>query len=205
MLILYGNRMSAPCNKVRYVCELLELPYEWHEMGFESGGLQTAEYLELHPAGKVPAMQDEDFCLFESEAICKYLCEKEESPLFPRELHSRAKIEQWINFANLHVGYAMNKVAFNRVIAPKLGMKVDESSLKQGLQWLNRYLPIVDAQISTYGYLGGPSLSLADITLLSIVGLAAPAKVSLSSYVGLEPWLKKLQDQPFYLQSHQHE
>ena len=73
MLRIHGNTLSAPCNKVRYTCNLLEVAYEWIERDFRTGELRSPAYLALHPAGKVPVIEDDGFILFESEAICRYL------------------------------------------------------------------------------------------------------------------------------------
>jgi glutathione S-transferase len=192
---IYGNSQSGPCLKIKYVLELLGCEYEWVETEFDK--LKTPEHLKLHPAGKVPAMDDDGFVLFESNAICKYLCRKLDHGLYPKELKKLALVDQWIDFSMLHVGNAMSKVAFNRVFAPKMDVPVDEQSLKDGLAWLDRYLPIVNNQLSKTQYLAN-DFSLADITLLATLSYAEVAQIDLTKYEHLSKWLGNVKGMEFY-------
>jgi len=196
MLKLYGNMKSGPCKKVRYAAEAVGIPYEWVELDF-AADTKTDEHLARHPAGKLPAMDDDGFVLFESDAICKYLARSRESALYPRDLKSFAVVEQWLLFVSNHVGAAMNKVAYNRVLAPLMGREVDSNSLKEGLSFLDRFLPVVDARLGAVSYLAG-ELSLADISLLSVFDYADAASVDLSGYEHLSRWLNEMRSQAFW-------
>lgn len=198
MLTIYANSLSAPCNKVRYTCNLLRIAYAWIEKPFARDELKNPHYLSLHPAGKVPAIDDDGFALFESDAICRYLCAKHGSALVPADLRERAIMDQWLSFSDHHVGLAMNKVLFNRVVAPKRGWPIDETALREGRQWLARYLPIVDHRLAAATYLAGDVLTLADVTLLSIVERAPLGQIRLAPYAALSAWLEGLQAQSFW-------
>ncbi len=199
MLKIYSNILSGPCRRVLYTAEALGLDYEVQEMDFRTGEMKAEDYLQKHPAGKVPAIEDEDVTLFESGAICKYLCDKQVSDLYPRDLASRALVTQWDDFCVLHVGQAMNKVGFNVLIAPKFGLPVDENSLKEGRVWLARYLPVVDLKIGAEGgFLVGGALSLADITLMSVMDIAGMVDVDVSLYPQLREWRAACEAMPFW-------
>jgi len=202
MIKIHGNSVSIPCNKVLYTCNLLGIDYEWIEKDFRSGEMKAPEFLALHPAGKVPVMEDDGFVLFESEAICRYLCEKKGSALCPKDIKARALMDQWTAFSVNHVGLATVKVVFNRLIAPMFDLPVDENSLKEGEEWLGRYLPIVDQRLSESNCLAGEAITLADITLLSFVETFDQAKVSLAPYPRLSTWLSSLQAQEFWQKAH---
>ena len=197
MLKIYGNRLSGNCNKVEYVAKLTKTPYEYVVMDFQKD-LKTPWFLKIHPAGKVPAIDDDGFVLFESGAICTYLCEKTKSSLLPVDLKMRALVEQWMDFSVQHVGNAIGKVAFNRVFAPMMNLPADENSIKEGLSHLERFLPIVEAQLSKSSYFVGTELSLADITLVATLEYAEMAKIDLSGYHNLVNWRKRIMEMPFY-------
>ena len=202
MIKIHGNSVSIPCNKVLYTCNLLSIDYEWIEKDFRSGEMKTPEFLALHPAGKVPVMEDDGFTLFESEAICRYLCAKSGSTLCPEDIQARALMDQWTAFSVNHIGLATLKVVYNRLIAPLFDLPADKNSLKEGLEWLERYLPIVDQRLSESDYLAGDAITLADITLLSFVETADQTKVSLDPYPQLSKWLSDLQAQEFWQKAH---
>ena len=198
MLTIHGNPFSIPSNKVTYFCHLLDLDFEFAVKDFASGEMKSTEYLALHPAGKVPAMDDDGFVLFESEAICRYLGAKHNSPALPTDLKARAIVDQWNAFAMQHIGLAMGKVLFNRIVAPKFGLEVDERSMREGGEWLSRYLPIIDQRLGESPYLGGDQITLADISLLVNAERGAEMDLSLDPYPNLARWLQDVQSQAFY-------
>ena len=162
MITLHGFDVSTPSNKVRYVANYLGIEYKYNVINAFEGEHQTEAHRKLHPAGKVPVIEDEGFVLFESNAIIKYLAEKANSSLYPKEFAQRALVDQWMDFVSIHVGNGINRVFGNRVIFPRVGMEVDERSLQDGLSFLERFLPIINDQLKANDHLAGNELTLAD-------------------------------------------
>lgn len=71
VLKLYGSAMSF----ARVLVTILEedLPYEHIPIDIATGEQKSPAYKALQPFGKVPALEDDGFLIFESRAICKYL------------------------------------------------------------------------------------------------------------------------------------
>lgn len=202
MLTIYGADLSSPANKVRFVANALGLAYEYKRVRIREGENRREEYLKIHPAGKVPAIVDDGFALFESDAICKYLCAKQSSPLYPSGLKERALVDQWVDFVTIHIGGAVSKVLFNRVFAKVIGVPVDENSLSDGLKFLDRFLPVVERQLGKNTYLTGGELSLADFDLLAQLDPCEAAGIDLTAYPKIANFRKKLQQQDFYKKCH---
>lgn len=198
MLTIYVNLVSTPCRRVLYVANYLGLDYELKELEFRSEEIRSPDYRAIHPARKLPSITDDDFTLFESGAICKYLCRKVDSPLFPQDIREQAVMLQWEDFSLAHIGLALGKVMFNRLIAPKYGIPVNEGSITEGLKWLGRYLPIVEERLRESPYLAGEQITLADITLLSVLDVAEDSEVDLTQYPHLTRWRYGLQCQEFW-------
>jgi glutathione S-transferase len=73
------------------VLEHKQLPYEFHLLSLQNGELKQPEYLAINPHGKVPALVDDDFALWETLTIVEYLEERyPEHPIFPVNLKDRA-------------------------------------------------------------------------------------------------------------------
>src|SRR5436190_13308747 len=104
MIILYGIDPSPPSNKTRFVANALGIEYEFKRVNLAGGEGQDETHLKLHPAGKVPVLQDGDFILFESNAIIRYLADKVDSNIYPEELKRRAIVDQWLDFSSVHIG-----------------------------------------------------------------------------------------------------
>ncbi|MCR4336782.1 MAG: glutathione S-transferase family protein [Candidatus Omnitrophica bacterium] len=202
MLNIYGSDLSSPANKVRYVANYLKIPYEYRRVNLREGEHRKPEFLKLHPASKIPVMDDNGFVLFESGAMIKYLAAKEKSALYPADDKERALVDQWLDFVSFHIGDGMARVAYNRLFAPRMGAEVDEKSIQAGLQFLNRFLPVVENQLSRDKYLVGDVLTLADFTLLAVLDPAELAQIDLSSYQNISRWRNTLRQQEFYTRCH---
>ena len=200
MLKIYGSDLSAPANKIRFTANALGLKFEYIKIDLRAGEQQKPEFLKLHPAGKIPVIDDDGFVLFESNAIIRYLAEKINSSLYPKELKTRAVVDQWIEFGSHHAGLAMSKILYNRVFAPLRGLPVDEQSLQDGPKLLDRFLPVIDAQLSKDKFLTGIQYSLADINLLAILDPAEVAAIDLGPYKKIVAWRNGLKKENFYTQ-----
>ncbi len=201
MVKIYGMDASVYSNKVKLAANAIGLAYEFQSMDFKAGDMSKPEYLAIHPAGKIPAISDGEFSLFESSTIIKYLADKQGSDLYPKELKQRAVVDQWIDFSTIHIGGAMVKVLFNKMFAPMMGMPVDEQSMADGIQFYARFLPILDVQLGKNKYLAGDSLSLADITLLAMLDPSEVAELDITPYSNVIIWRETLKKEKFYTDS----
>jgi len=203
MLKIYGSDLSVFAIKVRLAANCLKLDYEYIKVNLREGEQRKPEYLALHPAGKVPVIDDDGFVLFESNAIIRYLADKNGSDLYPKNLNTRAIIDQWIDFTTLHIGNGINKVLFNRLFAPMIpNMEVDERSIQDGLSFLERYLPLIDKHLGSYRYLAGEKMTLADIVLLATLDPVELGQIDISAYSHINKWRNALKQEEFYTKCH---
>ncbi len=202
MLTIYGSDLSAPANKVRFAANAMGLEYEYKKIDLRAGEHQKPEFLKINPVGKIPALSDDGLNLFESNAIIRYLADKNKSSLYPKDLKGRALVDEWMDFGSMHIGAALAKVMYNRVFAPLRGVAVDENSIKEGLGFLDRFLPVVDHQLGKHSYLTGSQLTLADINLLALLDPCEIAGIDLSKYKNIVGWRNELKEQNFYTRCH---
>src|SRR5690349_22824760 len=139
MLKIYAADLSGPANKVRFVANYLGLKYDYIVVKLREGEHQKPEFLKINPIGKIPAIEDDGFTLFESNAICRYLADKTKSPIYPKGLKERAVVDEWLDFGSMHVNLAVSKVVYSRIFAPMRKAEVDERSIKEGLEFLSRF------------------------------------------------------------------
>jgi len=202
MLTIYGFDMSSPSNKVRFAANAMGLKYEYKQVNLLAGEQKSPEFLKLNPVGRVPAIDDNGFKAFESAAIIKYLADKNNSSLYPKDLQKRTTIDQWIDFANIHVATALARVTFNRVMYKFLNVEKDERSLNDGIKFLGQFLPIIEKQLKENKFLAGNAMTLADINLLAVLDPAELSSVDLSIYPSISNWRKNLKTQTFYTKCH---
>ena len=75
MIKVYGFPQTRS-RRITWMLEELEQEYEFVLVDFNKGEAQSAKYLAINPAGKVPAMGDDELLLTESAAILTYLGDK---------------------------------------------------------------------------------------------------------------------------------
>lgn len=202
MLKIYGSDLSSPSNKVRFAANAMGLTYDYIRVNLRDGEHKKPEFLKLNPVGKIPVMDDEGFVLFESNAIIKYLADKNGSPLYPKGLKERAVVDEWIEFTSHHVYQAISKVVYNRFFAPRMKISVDERSLSDGLAWIDRFFPIVDSQLTKNQFLTGNAMTLADINLLAAFDPLEIADIDISKYKNIVHWRNTLRQKDFYTKCH---
>ena len=198
MIKLYGMGLSFNVSKVRYCLNYLNLKYDWVQTNPISEENKTPEYLSICPTGKIPAIDIDGLKLFESNSINRYLATINNSPIYPQDAKKRAIVDAWMDYVAIHVAHALGRVLFNRMFAPMTGQKVDQESIRVGLDFLDKYFPILEKQLSQNPYLAGKELSLADINLMAILDPCELAQINIDRYPSLKKWRAGLKSQPFY-------
>lgn len=202
MLKIYGSDLSGPSNKVRFAANALGVKYEYIKINLREGEHKKEEFLKLHPAGKIPVIDDGGFILFESNAIIKYIAGKAKSDLYPADLMQRAIVDQWMDFSSLHVAEGVYKVVHSRVFGPRRNLPVNEQVVAEGLGLIERFFPIVDRQMEKNKYISGSRLTLADINLLAILDPLDVAGIEITKYKNLKRWFDNLRKESFYTRCH---
>ena len=75
-------------------------PFEGHLINLHLGEQFRPEYLKLNPAGRIPTLVHGDLVLFESPAICVYICELDAASQFipPLGHPNRPLFFQWLAY-----------------------------------------------------------------------------------------------------------
>lgn len=76
MLTIWGRKNSSNVKKVLWCLEELNVPYQQIDVGGKFGKLNTPEYLLMNPNAVIPCLQEDDFILWESNAIVRYIAAK---------------------------------------------------------------------------------------------------------------------------------
>lgn len=202
MIKLYGLKLSFPVNRVRLCLNAMKLDYEFIEISPLTGETQSEDYLKLSPAGKIPALEDDGFGLFESNAIMKYLARKYDSPFYPSDIEGQANVDKWLDFVAMHLGNGIAKALFNKIFAPMFKMDVDEQSMKDGYAFTERFLGVIDGQLSNNNYLAGESISIADFCLLGTADPVDVMGIDMNQYPTLSAWREKMMTESFYTDMH---
>lgn len=99
---IYATGYQDRSDRVRWLLEEMNVPYENIFLHKSNGELNTTEYRKLNPMGRVPTIVDGDVSLHESAAICLYLADKYSyGNLAPKmeDTKLRAQYLQWMVYS----------------------------------------------------------------------------------------------------------
>ncbi len=177
MLKLYGGARSR-ASIVQWYLEELGVPYEFIMLDMQSGEHRQPAFLAINPIGKVPAIVDGDFQLWESGAILFYLAQKYGN--MPPSIEEQAKINQWILFGNATLGPGIFVEANREREMPKLMTALNQILEKQP-------------------FLLGDDFSVADVAVGSILAyIPLMLKLDLSDYPAVVDYTKRLAERPAF-------
>ena len=159
----------------------------------------SAGYLALNPMGKIPALSDGDFQLWESNAINIYAAEKQPGrKLIPATPRGRASMQRWLFFQSAHVSPAclpVFRAANPRVLKFWRIANPDHAAAERGRKELARFLPVLEAALEGRDWLEG-DVSLADIAYAPHLVLIEEAGFDYSPYPRVRAWLARLTARP---------
>lgn len=161
--ILWGRSTSSNVMKVIWTLQELKLPYEQIDVGGPFGKTDTPDYLAMNPTGLVPTLQEDDFTLWESNAIIRYICNSHapETTLWPRDQRARAIVDHWLDAQQTVQNRAAGILFLGLVrTAPE---KRDHAAIDQAIVDAARAYGIIAAKLAKTPYICGDTLTLADI------------------------------------------
>lgn len=165
MLRILGKASSINVRKVLWTCAELNLPFEREDWGSGFQSTLTPEFLALNPCAMVPVIQDDDFTLWESNSIIRYLASRYGGEqLYPSEARARARVDQWIDWQASELNKSWS-YAFLSLVR-KSPAHQDSVALAAGYREWARHMEILDRQLQKTGaYVSGEQFSLADIPI----------------------------------------
>ncbi len=194
---LYNSNLSPNALRVRAVAHELGIALEIVEVDLRKGENKSAAFLALNPNGKVPVLVDGDLVLWESRAINGYLASlKSEQGLYPEDNRKRAIVDQWSYWQAIHLGPAMQRVAFERLLKSKFGMgQPDEKALEGQLKDIAQFLPVLDQNLADKEWVAG-ELSIADFAIATTFVHRKGANISLEHAPNVSSWIDRLEARP---------
>ncbi|MBE9229422.1 glutathione S-transferase family protein [Phormidium sp. LEGE 05292] len=178
MLKLYGGAFSR-AGIVKWYLEELGVPYEFVLLDMKNGEHKQPEYLAINPVGKVPAIVDGDFQLWESGAILLYLAEKygnlSSSPEY------KAILAQWVLFANATLGP---------------GVFVEANRDRE----MPRLMTALNSILEKQPFLLGEEFSVADVAVGSMLAYIPMVlkEVDLNPYPAVLDYMKRVTERPAF-------
>ena len=199
-LVLHGYRYSVYLRIVRLALAEKGVAYERVEVNPFVPDVPSA-YLALHPFGRVPTLVHDDFALYETGAITRYLDRAFAGPaLQPRSPRAVGRMDQIIGVVDSY-GYwpLVRQVFSHRVFRPAIGQPAEGAEIGRGLAGAAKVLAALEALAAPDAFLVGPDLSLADLHLGAMIAYFAAApegSALLHNHPRLAAWWLHLNRRP---------
>lgn len=169
--------------KASITLEELGLPYELKTISFDENEQKSDWYVKINPNGRIPALVDDGFAIFESGAIMTYLAEKT-GKLMPSDLQGKTKVMQWLMFQMGGVGPMMGQAnVFFRYFPEKIQPVIDRYQRET-----RRLLEVLDGHLANNEYLAD-DYSIADIANWSWVHSYQWSGVNIDGLDHLARWI----------------
>ncbi len=198
---LYINSLSPNSRKVIFVANHLGLECEQKTLDFAKGENRSPEFMAINPNGKLPALTDGEFSLWESNAIMGYLCSKVDTDLWPKS-DARYDISRWMNWELAHWGRWISSYGYETFLKGMFGMgEPDEKKMEEAAGFIERFGGVLDGHLADNSFLVGGNATIADFAVASHLTYRIPAKLPLDDFKNILAWEAKLNDIPAWRDS----
>ena len=169
--------------KVSVALEEMGLAYDVRRVDLMAGEQKQQWFLDLCPNGRIPALTDDDFAIFESGAILVYLAEKT-GQFMPADVQGRSRVMQWLMFQMGGVGPMMGQAnVFFRYFPEKIPAAI---ARYQGEG--RRLFTVLDTQLGKTEYLAGDDYSIADMANWCWTRTASWSGIDIENLPNLSRW-----------------
>jgi glutathione S-transferase len=191
-LRIYGIARTRAFRAI-WIARELGLPFEHVPIEIGAAGARKPDYLAINPNGRLPAIDDGGFILWESLAITLYLAKKHSTGrLYPATIEGEAKAWQWSLWSVQEVDRGVNIWSLHAVRLPPA--ERDGERLAAALRVLEGPFNVLDGALADRGYLLGGEFTVADLNVAAVISRAID--MDLAATPKLQAWLARCLDRP---------
>ncbi len=194
-LKIWGRLTSINVQKAMLCVEELDLPHERIDAGLAFGIVNTPDYRAKNPNGLVPLMEDDDFVLWESNAIVRYLAAKHASgSLWPTDPRERADADRWMDWQTTTFQPAIGPAFMHLVRLPP--EKRDPAAVDPSRQNTEDCVAVMESVLATKRFIAGDRLTVGDIALAPAIHRWLNLPLKRLSRPHVERWYGEIMRRP---------
>lgn len=197
MLKLWGRINSLNVQKVLWLLDELDIPFERTDAGLAFGVVNEPRYRALNPNGRVPTIEDEGFVLWESNTIVRYLASKHApGTLWPTEPRARADAERWMDWASTMIGPVFAPM-YQQLIRTPAG-KRDAAVIARSVEETNKVFQVLEAHLRDKDFVTGKALGIGDFPVGPFVHRYLALPIERPPVPAIEAYYARLKERPGY-------
>lgn len=169
-VVIYGMEFSTFVRTAMLCCEEKGVSYRLQE----KIGRSDRQRLN-NPFKRVPILRHDEFVVFETAAICRYIDRRFDGPsLSPASVQALALMDQWISAANAYFDrYIIRKFILLYVFPRTKNGLVDEQQLTAAKPAVSRQLAIIEGALADSDYFSGTEAGIADYLIIPMLDYLA--------------------------------
>lgn len=193
-MITVHHLLVSQSERVIWLLEELGLPYELKSYSRDKAtGLAPPVFLELHPLGSAPVIQDDEVTMGESLAIFSYVLDlygQGRLRIAPGQ-PGFADFTYWFHYANAGL---MQQAIYHLLSARSASPMLATLNERMG-----RHLGMINQRLADNPYLAGEHFTAADILLHFPFGtLSYFSPIDITAYPHIRAWLNRISERPAY-------
>jgi glutathione S-transferase len=189
-LRIYGIARTRAFRAL-WIAKELGLDYEHIPIEIGAAGARQPDYLAINPNGRLPAIEDDGFVLWESLAITLYLAKKH-GRLYPTTLEGEARAWQWSLWSVQEVDRGVNIWSLHAVRLPPEDR--DPQRLAEALKVIEAPFRVLDSALTGRSYLLGNDFTVADLNVAAVISRAIDMDLAATPRLG--DWLRRCLERP---------
>jgi glutathione S-transferase len=192
MKLYYAETLNP--RKVCAVARHVQASVEFVRLDLARGETRTPEFLALNPNGKVPLLQEDRGCLFESNAIMCRLSDLAGAELWPHD-DRQVEVLRWLFWDSAHFTRYAGRLYFEYIIKPTVlgNAPPDAAAIAESTENFRTYAGILDKHLEGRSHLVGNSLTVADFAVAVTLPYAERAHIPLAEFPAIASWHERLQ------------
>ena len=187
---IHADPITVNCKKVLAGLQLMGADYELVHVDYFQGAQKAEPFISLNPNASVPAMVDNGFVLWESNAILQYAADKlGNDAVYPTSLQQRADVNRWLLWVSAHWFPSCYVYLVENCVKPLLGGAPDPAILAAQDERFHKLAGILDQRLARNTWVAGDHATIADIALAAPMHLHGWQQLPLTPHRHLTRWL----------------
>ena len=197
----YHHPASTTSRPVMLFAADSHVPLEMQVVDLFTGEHTQPPFGAINPNHLVPVLEDGDFRLTESSAILKYLADKVDSPLYPKGLQQRARVNERMDWINTQLcrdfayGFVYPQIfAFHK----RRSDEAQVATLQWGKERAQGWLKVLNDNFLGSGesFICGDAMTIADYYAAPFVALGGLVGSDYAAYPNVQRWLARMKALP---------
>ena len=191
MLKILGRKSSANVQKVHWICSEGNIEFEAVNIGGKYKGHNTEDFKKINPNGTIPVLVEEDFSIYESNSIIKYISKKFDI-LNTDNTRMEALNNQWIDWSSLVFGLPCSIYTAQTMLLPKEDR--DDKLAAEAKKKIISIFSILEKQLQNNNFILENKINLADIPIGCWFHRCNVLGIEFASFNYLRDWYLRLKD-----------